>query len=126
MDMSMYGNDIFAKLMWERREMSQQDYETYKDVSKSLQSLVEPPKLMVYLQCKPEVTVQRIMKRGRASELQAPLLYWFHLNRLYQEWYREYNLGKKILINVEDIDFISHEDEEDYILDLIMEEFNND
>jgi deoxyadenosine/deoxycytidine kinase len=126
MDMSMYGNDIFAGLMYRNGDISPQDYELYHDLSKSFKRLIPPPKLMVYLQVSPQVAVNRIMKRNRRSELKAPLEYWFDLNQAYEDWYETYDAGKKILINVDNVDFVSHEDEEDYILDIIMEEFNRD
>ncbi len=121
MDMSIYGNDIFALLMNFNGDISDEDYNTYRDLSNSLVALLEPPKLMVYLQCSPSVAVQRIMKRGRPSELKAPLEYWYNLNRSYEQWYEGYNLSKKIAINVDNIDFVAEEYEEDYILDMIME-----
>lgn len=125
MDMSIYGNDIFEQLMYSNGYISRDDHVNYKEVSGSFKELLEPPKLMVYLQCSTPVAVNRIIKRGRPSELKANLEYWFNLNKSYERWYDNYNLGKKILINVEDIDFVSNESEEDYILDMIMEEFNN-
>lgn len=125
MDMSIYGNDIFEQLMYHNGDITREDHITYRDVSNSLKSLLEPPRLMVYLQCSTQEAINRIIKRGRPSELKASLEYWFKLNKSYEQWYDSYNLGKKILINVEDIDFVSHEEDEDYILDLIMEEFNN-
>lgn len=125
MDMSMYGNDIFAGLMHRNGDISDLDYSVYQDLSSTLKSLIEPPKLMVYLQVSPLVAIQRIIKRNRISELKAPLQYWFDLNMAYEQWFDSYDAGKKILINVDNVDFVLHEEEEDYMLDMIMEEFNN-
>jgi deoxyadenosine/deoxycytidine kinase len=125
MDMSIYGNDIFEQLMYSNKDINMVDHMTYADLSNSFKSLLQPPALMVYLQVSTQTAIQRIIKRGRPSELKAPMQYWFDLNKSYERWYDNYTLGKKILINVDDIDFVAHEDEEDYILDMIMEEFNN-
>jgi deoxyadenosine/deoxycytidine kinase len=121
MDMSIYGNDIFAELQYKSGYMSADDFNTYMDVSNSLKSMLEPPKLVVYLQCSVSVAVKRIMKRGRPAELKAPLQYWYDLNEAYEKWYNSYNASKKILINVDNIDFVNNDEDEDYILDLIME-----
>lgn len=126
MDMSIYGNDIFAGLMHRSGYISEVDYAMYTDVTNSLKKLVEPPALMVYLQCTPRVCIDRIIKRNRPSELKASLQYWFDLNKAYEDWYESYNAGKKILINVDDLDYVMYEDEEDYILNIIMEEFYRD
>lgn len=121
MDMCIHGNDIFAGLQYKSGYMSADDYDTYMDVSNSLKATLEPPKLVVYLQCSVSVAVKRIMKRGRPAELKAPLQYWYDLNEAYENWYSSYNLSKKILINVDNIDFVNNDEDEDYILDLIME-----
>ena len=122
MDMSMIGNDLFAELMFMSGSMSKTDYELYSNVSTSLKSLVEPPELMVYLQCSIPEAIRRIMRRGRPSELKAPLQYWYDLNHSYEKWYNAYSFSKKICINVDNLDFVNDEEDEDYVLDMIMEE----
>lgn len=123
MDMSMYGNDVFAGILHKQRKMSPMDYQNYVRISSTFKALVAPPKLMVYLQCSTEVAVQRIMKRNRISELMAPLSYWYDLNEAYEQFYNSYSAGKKVLLNVDNLDFADDESDEDYILDLIMESY---
>jgi deoxyadenosine/deoxycytidine kinase len=125
MDMSIYGNDIFSYLMHANGDMSDDDYQTYVNLANTFKDLLKPPTLMVYLECSTEVAVQRIIRRGRPSELKASIDYWFNLNKCYERWFDEYSFGKKILINVDKLNFVSEDDDEDYILDIIMEEFNN-
>lgn len=121
MDMHMIGNDVFARLQYANNIMTKTDYETYCDISNTFKSMVKPPDLVVYLQCSTSVAVSRIMKRGRYSELNAPLSYWFDLNEIYESWYDNYQDSKKMLINVDNIDFVADDSDEDFILDAIME-----
>ncbi|AYP68647.1 deoxyadenosine/deoxycytidine kinase [Exiguobacterium phage vB_EalM-132] len=125
MDMSIYGNDIFAGLMHNSGYMTEVDLNNYMAVSDSLKSMLDKPAMVVYLKCSVDTAVKRIMKRGRASELNAPLSYWYDLNNAYEQWYENYNDSKKIMIDVADLDFLTDEADEDYILDIIMEEYQN-
>lgn len=86
MDASIRVNDIFSLLQYRTGIMNETDYAVYSDVSKTFRSMIMPPDLVVYLQCSPQVAVNRIMKRGRASELTASLQYWYDLNTVYEEW----------------------------------------
>ena len=124
MDASIRVNDIFSYLQFKTGIMNSIDYQVYSDISNTYKSMLMPPDLVVYLQCSPQVSVNRIMKRNRTSELVAPLQYWYQLNQVYEEWYEGYKDSKKICINVDTIDFVRQEDEEDYILDCILEALN--
>lgn len=123
-DMSMYGNDIFSNIHHSSGYMSLDDYHNYTELSELLKSIVKPPELLVYLQCSPDVSVSRIMRRGRPSEQLAPMTYWRTLHEQYEEWYNKYD-GRKILVNVDHVDVVSDEGDEDYILDVIMEALPN-
>lgn len=119
MDMSIYGTDIFEQIMYESGDISENDHQTYKDLSTSLQKLLPPPKLVVYLQCSPDVAISRIIKRNRTSELQASIDYWFKLYNAYENWYLSYNLGDKMLINVDGINIVDSEVDKDYVVNLV-------
>jgi deoxyadenosine/deoxycytidine kinase len=126
MDTSIYGTDVFAFQMYENNSMSPRDYESYCDLSKSLKALLDPPELLVYLHCDPMETVNRIMRRNRQAELEAPLSYWYQLCRAFDVFYNHYEDSKKILIDVTDINFVMDDSDEDYILDMIMETLNGE
>lgn len=119
MDMGMWGNDIFAKLMWTNLDITDVDYETYLDLSNSLKQLVRPPHLTVYLHCRPEVAVGRILKRGRPSELNASNKYWYDLYNEYEAWYRSYDAGGKIRIDVSDLDIVNNPVHRQEVIDII-------
>ncbi|MMZ43608.1 Deoxyadenosine/deoxycytidine kinase [compost metagenome] len=121
MDASMHVNDIFSIMQRKSGIMSETDFLTYKTLSQTLRLQAAEPGLVVYLKCRPETAVQRIMKRGRKSEFQAPLSYWYDINETYDEWFAEYTLAKKIEIPVDDLDFVADDSDEDFIIDTILE-----
>lgn len=122
MDMSIYGNDIFTEVMYDSGYMSEDEYNLYVQMSNYYKSLIPKPTLMVYLQCSTYTCVKRLMQRGRPYELKTPLQYWYDLNGAYEKWYGDYKDSKKILINVDDLDIVQHEVDEDYLIDLVLEE----
>jgi deoxyadenosine/deoxycytidine kinase len=116
MDMSIYGNDVFAGLLHKSGDMESIDYETYMSMSNHYKTILPNPTLMVYLQCSPQVCIDRIIKRNRVAELLAPMKYWFDLNEAYEEWYDQYNDSKKICFNIDYLDFLNDEDDKEYII----------
>ena len=122
-DTSMWGNDVFAQLQHELGYMSDVDYATYRAMSKTLISLVKPPELMVYLKCNHLEMLKRILNRRRAVEMKAPTEYWLSLINHFDEWYEKYDLGKKIMIDVSNIDVVDIGDDEDWIVDAILEAY---
>lgn len=121
LDASMHINDIFVEMQYTSGIMSHSDYATYNRLSATLHSMAAPPELVVYLRCSTKTAMERIQKRGRPSELGIPFEYWDKLNNTYENWYDSYFSSKKLVIEVDDIDFVDDENDEEYIIDSIME-----
>lgn len=121
MDTSMYGNDIFVEIQHGMKYMSDEDYITYSTLSNTYKNIVGAPDMMVYLQCSPQVAINRIIRRNRPSELIAPIQYWYDLYDANERWFEEYSDSKKILINVDHLNIITDESDEDYLIDTIVE-----
>lgn len=121
-DTSIFTNNIFVELQYEQGFMSNIEHAIYKSMSDLMIGYTKTPDLMVYLECSPSTSVQRILKRNRQCELNASIDYWTSLQRLNQSFYENYSLGKKILINVDDTDIVDDESDLDYIIDTIMGE----
>lgn len=110
MDASMYTTDLFSALHFRSGFMSKEDYlKNYERISDTFKSMLNPPTLAIYLRCSTETAVQRIMKRGRQSELKIPISYWYQLNTANEKWYQEYQGSQKVAI---DTDNLNLEDEE--------------
>ncbi|WP_425378370.1 deoxynucleoside kinase [Spiroplasma endosymbiont of Polydrusus pterygomalis] len=92
-DRSILEDPIFVDVLYELGYMNKIDYKVYKEfyVVVVLQSLYLDenikPELVVYLRVDPEIAMERISKRGRASEQNVGSAYWALLNRKYEEWY---------------------------------------
>ncbi|AOX43728.1 deoxyadenosine/deoxycytidine kinase [Spiroplasma sp. NBRC 100390] len=92
-DRSILEDPIFVDVLYELGYMNNTDYKVYKEFYDVvvLQSLYLDenikPELVVYLRVDPEIAMERIIKRGRASEQNVNSAYWTLLNRKYEEWY---------------------------------------
>jgi deoxyadenosine/deoxycytidine kinase len=102
LDRSIYGDNIFAQLLNEGGNMTDEEYRTYSTLLNNMLEHVSPPDLMVYLKCKTKTAVDRINKRNRGEESHVDLAYWQGLNNKYNQWYSEYDSSKKMVIEVDD------------------------
>ncbi len=100
---------IFAKALHESGYIKSRDYANYLDIYESMVSLVEPPDLLVYLQADIPRLVSQIQKRGREYENAIRLDYLKNLNRHYEDWISNYSAGNLLVVNVNDIDFVTND-----------------
>ena len=56
---------IFAPNLHEMGLMTKRDYDNYFTIFSTLKSMVQPPDLLIYLQCSVPTLVGKIQKRGR-------------------------------------------------------------
>ncbi|RMG29167.1 MAG: deoxynucleoside kinase [Bacteroidetes bacterium] len=105
-DRTIYEDaQIFAPNLHAMGLMDDRDYSTYKNLFEAIADLVQPPDLMVYLRCNLATLVEQINKRGRNYEDSIRLDYLRRLNDRYEEWYENYNYGKKLEIVVSELNF---------------------
>lgn len=126
LDRSIFGDNIFASMLAEDLEdggegMTWEEYRTYEKLLNQILQHSQPPELLVYLQCSPELAKSRIDKRGRGIESAVDMAYWERLNDKYEDWYHEYNHSPKLLINVENLDFANNEEDKESVLAIIGE-----
>lgn len=62
MDRSIYGDMIFAKLLYEEGNMEKEEYMLYRDLLVNMLDHVEAPKLMIYLKIDTDSAIERIKK----------------------------------------------------------------
>ena len=108
---------IFAPNLNSMGLMPQRDYENYLSLFDTMLNLVKPPDLLVYLQSSIPNLVNKIHKRGRDYEKTISIEYLSRLNERYEAWITNYDSGKLLKINVDDLDFV--ENKSDYELSLI-------
>lgn len=124
LDRSIFGDRIFAEMLAEDLEdggegMTWQEYRTYSTLLDNMLEHAQPPQLLIYLQCTPEVAKKRIDSRSRGLESTVEMGYWSRLNQKYESWYQEYEHSPKILINVDHLDIVNNEEDKEYVLSLI-------
>lgn len=119
LDRSIYGDCIFAKMLRDSGEMTEEEFQIYLGLFDNMISYCQPPKLMIYLEVSPEEAVKRIAKRGREYELETEMDYWVRLNQEYRAYFEQYNFSPVLKLNVENLDFENNREHQQYVLDLI-------
>jgi deoxyadenosine/deoxycytidine kinase len=106
-DRSIYEDaNIFARNLFEAGSMEERDYRNYLELYNVMCSYLTPPDLVIYLRKSLPKLKERIAMRGRDYEKNIPDEYLINLNRYYDDWMARYQLGKKLIIDSDDIDFL--------------------
>lgn len=96
---------IFAPNLHEMSLMSQRDFANYFDLFKTMSQQIQGPDLLIYLRSSIPTLVEHIQLRGRDYEGSMSLDYLKRLNEKYENWISNYNEGKLLIIDVDNIDF---------------------
>jgi len=115
---------IFAPNLHAMGLMSTRDFENYKELFNLMDSLVKGPDLLIYLRASVSTLVEQIQKRGRDYENSIRLDYLTQLNDRYEAWVEEYDKGKLLIIDVDDINFSENEEDLGSIIEKIDAEIN--
>ena len=110
---------IFAANLYESNLISKRDYENYKGLYHSMANYIKPPDLLIYLKADIPKLVDQIEKRGRNYERSIQIAYLKNLNDLYQKWITEYNLGKLLVIDVNNMNFVDNPEDFSIIVEKI-------
>ncbi len=111
---------IFAPNLHYMNLMTTRDFENYISLFELMSSFIQPPDLLIYLRAAVPTLVNQIQKRGREYEEAIRLDYLKKLNERYEGWIKNYNLGKLLVINVDDIDIQDNPED----LAMIIEKVN--
>lgn len=116
---------IFAANLRKSGHMSERDYQSYLGIFNSMISFVQPPDILIYLKADIPKLVQQIEKRGRDYEYAIRLDYLKNLNEHYENWIGNYKLGKLLIIDVNNLDFVERIEDFSFIVSRINLELNN-
>ncbi len=114
-DRSLTGDYTFAEMMFEKGNISEEEFRVYKEVLVSLKK--EEPDIILYLQCLPEIAYKRMKSRGIESEISGYSIEYFReLNEKYTnnikklnhpvltiDWNEDKDLNDEDIIKVLDI-----------------------
>ena len=107
-DRSIYEDaEIFARNLHEMGLMTARDFENYSELFALMTSYLRPPSLLVYLRASVPTLVNHIQTRGRAYESTIRIDYLERLQTHYERWIDGYDLGPKMIVDVDELDFVS-------------------
>jgi len=115
---------IFAPNLHAMGLMTNRDFENYSSLFELMESFVKGPDLLIYLRSSIQNLVAQIHKRGRDYENSISIDYLSRLNERYEAWITKYNKGNLLIIDVDDLDFVSNPEDLGGIINKIDAEIN--
>lgn len=121
-DRSIYEDaNIFARSLYDQGKLDKRDYENYRQLYESMIQFLNPPTLMIFLRRSIPKLQERIKQRGRDYEQSIPAEYLTSLNEYYDEWYANYNQGKSLIVDTDELDFLENEEHFDRLVKKIWD-----
>jgi hypothetical protein len=119
-DRSIYEDaEIFARNLYEMGLMSARDYENYAELFSIMTDYLDPPSLLVYLRASVPTLVDQIQQRGREYESTIRIDYLERLQGHYENWIEDYDRGPKLIIDIDELDFVHEEEDRRTVLNQI-------
>lgn len=116
-DRSIYEDvEIFARNLYELGKMKKRDYENYRNLFKEMTAFLQPPDLLIYLRSSISKLKKQIRLRGREFEKNIDHGYLERLNESYEEWVKNYKLGKRLIIESDSLDFVNRKKDFSFIV----------
>lgn len=105
-DYMLDKDTLFAKL-----NLDPMEYRLYQDIYAHLQMQPMMPDLVVYLQCKPEILLSRIQKRGMPNECLITRDYLDRLSEHYSQFFSVYDASPVLVVNCEELNFVNRRED---------------
>ncbi|MBN2262378.1 MAG: deoxynucleoside kinase [Prolixibacteraceae bacterium] len=119
-DRTIYEDaEIFAPNLHDMGLMSTRDFENYRALFRLMVDLINPPDLLIYLRASVPTLVNQIQQRGREYEESIRLDYLKMLNERYELWVSRYTASKLLIVNVDDLNFHTSNEDLSKIIDRI-------
>lgn len=115
---------IFAPNLHDMGLMSGRDFQNYFDLFKTMSSQIQPPDLLIYLRASIPTLVAHIQSRGRDYEGNMSLDYLKRLNQRYEDWIGNYQEGRLLVINVDNLDFKNNPEDLGQVIDMVRAELH--
>ncbi len=109
---------IFANL-----NLSDDELALYNQLANILEQRVRTPDLVIYLQARTEVLLQRIQWRGRAFEQDMDPAYLEALNSAYSYFFHHYKDSPLLVVNTDNLDFVNVPGDFDLLFEQLTESF---
>lgn len=102
---------IFAPNLHAMGLMSTRDFDNYSGIFHTINSMIAPPDLLIYLRGTIPILVNHIQKRGREYEENLRLDYLRRLNDYYETWVKDYKEGRLLIIDIEQFNFAENQED---------------
>jgi deoxyadenosine/deoxycytidine kinase len=124
-DRSIYEDAyIFAPNLHAMGLMTHRDFSNYAAVFELMESMVKGPDLMIYLRSSIPNLVEQIHKRGREYENSISIEYLSRLNERYEAWVHNYDKGKLLIIDVDELNFVDNKEDLGTVIEKIDAELS--
>jgi deoxyguanosine kinase len=111
---------LFAKdRLFASLNLSPDEMALYDRIYQMLQPRAARPDLVVYLQARTEVLLERIRKRGRPEERPIRSEYVEEVARAYAEFFFSYNASPLLIVNASEIDFVGNPEDREALVAVI-------
>ncbi|WP_400191867.1 deoxynucleoside kinase [Hymenobacter sp. B81] len=111
---------IFAANLHQSELMTERDFQNYLGLFESMISMVDPPDLLLYLKADLPKLIGQIEKRGRDYENSMRIEYLRNLNEHYEQWISSYTAGKLLIVDVNQLDYVSRPEDLGTIIENIQ------
>jgi deoxyguanosine kinase len=113
---------LFAKdRLFATLTLSPDELALYDRVYQALRPRVATPDLVVYLQARAEVLLERVEKRGRPEEKPIRREYLRDVANAYSEFFFSYNDGPLLIVDASEIDFVGNAEDRAALLEVIAQ-----
>jgi deoxyadenosine/deoxycytidine kinase len=115
---------IFAPNLHAMGLMTTRDFNNYITLFNLMNSFIAPPDLLIYLRGSVPSLVNQIQKRGRDYENAIRLDYLKRLNERYEAWISTYEMGKILIIDIDNVNFADKQEDLGLVINKIDAEIN--
>lgn len=106
--------------LFARQNLDPDEYQLYLNVYNHLTLDAPKPDLVIYLQASTSVLLERISKRGIASEQLIEMSYLENLANAYTEFFHYYNDSALLIVNSEEIDLVNNDEDYQLLVDTVL------
>jgi deoxyadenosine/deoxycytidine kinase len=124
-DRSIYEDAyIFARALHHMGNLTERDYQSYRQVFDLVVKTLPPPSLLIFLKAPVSTLVERIRRRARAIESSISPDYLALLDTFYEDWMRIFDLCPVLTIRSDDLDFVHQARHLDTVVEHIQEKLS--
>lgn len=122
LDRSIYEDaHIFARALHQMGNLTELDYQSYRQVFDLVVASLPPPSLLVYLKAPVPVLMKRIHSRARDIESSISAEYLSLLDSFYDDWMNVFDLCPVLTLRTDDLDFVHKPKHMDLVVTRIQE-----